>query len=224
MKTFHQVPDRYLNPPREKDYYSFFYELLKENSIKKLLDVGTASGDFLYFLPDEISATGIDSSSDLIQEANLTRKKSNLKFLVSDIENFDSSELFDAITIFGTLVTIEEWEKVLMKCISMQPKLILIHDVFNPEPIDIKMGFKDSGSVGSSYNFGYNIVSLESLDRFFSQNSITYQISDFHLTTKLYKDLANRMYNYHANLDGDIILTNGTGIVLRMFSVVATLT
>ena len=224
MTSFHQVPDRYLKAPREKDYYSYFYELMGRNGIKRLLDVGTASGDFLYYLPKDISAVGIDSSSDLIREANQTRKKSNLEYRISDIENFSSNEHFDAITILGTLVTIWDWEKVLKKCIKLQPRLLLIHDVFNPEPIDIKLGFKNSESVGTSYNFGYNVVSIESLRRFFSQNSISCEISEFHLTTQLHKDYTNPMYNYHANLDGDRILTNGTGLALRMFNVVATIT
>jgi ubiquinone/menaquinone biosynthesis C-methylase UbiE len=221
MKSFHQVPNRYLNAPREKDYYSYFYALLANNGVKRLLDVGTASGDFLYFLPEDISAVGIDSSSDLIKEANQTRKKSNLEYRVSDIENFSSSEYFDAVTILCTLCTIEEWESVLKKCIQLRPRLLLIHDAFNPEPIDIKLGYKDSGSVSASYNFGYNVVSLDSLNRFFSENSASYEISEFQLTTKLSKDLTNPMYNYHANLDGETILTNGSGLVLRMFNVVA---
>ena len=223
MTPFRQVPDRYLSPPRKKDYYEFFYKLLLDNGIRRILDIGTASGDFLYFLPDQISALGIDSSSELIDEANRSRKKSNLEFETAEFETFSKDEYFEAITILGTLVTIDDWQSVITKCLQMRPKLLLIHDVFNPDPIDIKLGFKNSCSSNLAFNFGYNVVSLDSLSKFFKDNSIDCEISEFHLETNLMKDNANPMHNYHANFNGYRVLTNGTGLVLRMFNVTASL-
>ena len=223
MTSFHQVPDRYLAAPRTKDYYDFFYKILTENGIRKILDIGTASGDFLHFLPGQISALGLDSSPELINEANGSRKKSNLEFQVSEFERFSPDEYFEAITILGTLVTIEDWEKVIAKCIQMRPKLLLIHDVFNPNPIDIKLGFKNSRSSNQDFNFGYNVISIDSLSEFLKANSINHEISEFHLETELFKDPKNLMHNYHADFNGERVLTNGTGLVLRMYNVIARL-
>jgi hypothetical protein len=220
MSAFKQVPDRYLAPARFKDYYQSVYGLLNENGTRTLLDIGTASGDFLYFLPDQIRAVGLDSSLELINEANRSRKKPNLEFRVGDFESFSLRENFDAITILGTLVTVDDWKVFLVKCLQMQPKLLVIHDVFNPEPIDIRLGFKDSSS-DANFNFGYNIVSVDSLIDFFNENQLDYKISEFQLKTDLFRDLANPMYNYHANFNGSRVLTNGTGLVLRMFTVAA---
>jgi SAM-dependent methyltransferase len=221
MASFHQVPNRYLAPPKVKDYYDVFYTLLTENKIKKVLDIGTASGDFLYFLPDQISALGIDSSPELIDEANRSRKKSNLEFQAIEFEEFFPGEYFDAITILGTLLTVEDWANVITKCIQMRPKLILIHDVFNPEPIDVKLGFRNSQSSNGEFNFGYNVVSIESLRELYKSHQVNHEISRFNMKTELYKDTLNPMYNYHADLNGERILTNGTGLVLRMYNVIA---
>ncbi len=202
-----------------KDYYRSTYSLLNENGVSTLLDIGTASGDFLHFLPNQISAVGLDSSPELISEANRSRKKPNLEFCVGDFENFSPGKNFEAVTILGTLVTVDDWRKILVKCLQMQPKLIVIHDVFNPDPIDVKLGFRKSSS-DDDFNFGYNVVSLDSLSAFFDSNQVDYKITEFQLETELFRDLANPMHNYHTNLNGARVLTNGTGLVLRMYDVI----
>jgi 2-polyprenyl-3-methyl-5-hydroxy-6-metoxy-1,4-benzoquinol methylase len=220
---FHQVPDRYLAAPRIKDYYEVIYKILSKNRIRRILDVGTASGDFLYFLPDQISALGLDSSPELIDEANKSRKKSNLEFQVAEFQTFSCNEHFDAITILGTLVTIQDWQQVVAKCIQLRPKLILIHDCFNPNPIDIKLGFKNSKSSNQEFNFGYNVLSIDSLNEFFKSYQVNLEISEFHMETELFKDPKNPMHNYHADFNGEKVLTNGSGLVLRMYNVIAQL-
>lgn len=220
MTQFHQVPDRYLSHPRMKDYYQSIYSLLTKNGVSTLLDIGTASGDFLYFLPDKVSALGIDSSQELINEANMSRSKPNLEFHVANFENFSTERYFEAITILGTLVTVEDWYRFLVKCLKMRPKLLVIHDVFNPDPIDIKLGFKNSTS-NTEFNFGYNVLSINSLVDFFERNMMDYTITEFQLDTELFKDLANPMHNYHANFNGQRVLTNGTRLALSMYNVIA---
>ncbi len=220
MAAFHQVPDQYLAPPRMKDYYQSSYDLFIEHGVSTLLDIGTASGDFLYFLPDQVRAVGIDSSTELINEAKTSRRKPNLEFYVADFENFSPGRHFDAITILGTLVTVNDWHMFLLKCLQLHPKLLLIHDVFNPEPIDIKLGFKNSSS-NTEFNFGYNVLSVKSLEDFFERNMVDYRITEFQLETDLFKDLANPMHNYHANFNGERVLTNGTRLVLSMYNVIA---
>jgi len=223
MTSFHQIPDRYLAPPRMKDYYSVFYNLLTENKIKRVLDIGTASGDFLYFLPDQINALGIDASPELIDEANRSRKRSNLEFKAVDFEEFSPGEYFDAITILGTLVTVEDWENVIVKCIQMRPKLILIHDVFNPNPIDIKLGFRNPWPSNAEFNFGYNVVSIKSLGDFFKSHAVNHSILGLNLKTELAKDSQNPIHNYHSDFNGERVLTNGTGLILRMYNIIARL-
>lgn len=88
MTQFHQVPDRYLGAPRIKDYYELFYKILSKERIRRILDIGTASGDFLYFLPDQIRALGLDSSSELIDFAKKNRSKNNLEFKVAELRRF----------------------------------------------------------------------------------------------------------------------------------------
>ena len=74
------------------------------NFLKKVLDIGTASGDFLYYMPEEIYGFGVDISKELIDVAQETRNKPNLSFGCVDILTQPIEGHFDAITILGTLL------------------------------------------------------------------------------------------------------------------------
>jgi hypothetical protein len=43
------------------------------------------------------------------------------------------------------------------------------------------------------------------------------------METELFKELKNPMHNYHADFNGERLLTNGTGLVLGMYNVIAQL-
>ena len=158
--NFTQEPSSYLAKPRKKDYYDSIYRILIDNSIQHVLDIGTASGDFLHFLPPEISGTGLDSSEELISFANASRSRDNLVFVRTRFEDFRASETYDAVTICGTLPTMEDWKVTLCSIIELNPKIILIHDAFNPFDVDIKLGYKYSNSLDQDFNFAYNIISI----------------------------------------------------------------
>ena len=155
---FTQEPSSYLSNPRKKDYYGPVYKILVDNSILNVLDIGTASGDFLYFMPTEISGTGIDSSGELIRFATASRSRDNLKFIETTFEDFRPCEIYDAVTICGTLPTMEDWKLTLSSIIKLNPKIIIIHDAFNPFDVDIKLGYKYSHSLDEEFNFAYNVI------------------------------------------------------------------
>ena len=76
METiFKQNPKKYLSNPRKKDYYNFINTKLSENEINSVLDIGAASGDFLYYLPNNIKGLGVDINPELVTHANQSRKK-----------------------------------------------------------------------------------------------------------------------------------------------------
>src|SRR5262245_66566237 len=107
FQTFEQNPQAYIQPPRRKEIFDAVYGILKKEGIKSVLDVGCASGDFLYFLPDEISATGIDISSTLIDIAKGRNQKANVDFIKEDILAGLTllRKKYECITILGTLHT-----------------------------------------------------------------------------------------------------------------------
>ena len=102
------------------DYY-WRYRLVKEMSIKQnqcILDVATGTGDVAFKLaPKCKEVTGIDIASNMIDLAEIKKKKknfNNVSFLVGDAEElpFEDSS-FDSITIAYGYRNISDPEKAL---------------------------------------------------------------------------------------------------------------
>ncbi len=88
-------------------------ENLQENS--KILDVGTAIGDYPKYLTEKCNKNfeviGIDSSKNMINEAIKNAPKATFK--VMDMRNLEfSSNSFDAIICFATLIHVDDIEAI----------------------------------------------------------------------------------------------------------------
>ncbi|MDO8561487.1 MAG: methyltransferase domain-containing protein [bacterium] len=219
-QSFVQESGKYALPPRKKDYYEIIHKILEKNGITSVLDVGTASGDFLYFMPETINGFGIDKSPDLIQIAKNTRKKKNIEFECADILSKKFDRRYECITILGTLLTFLDFRPALEACFNLNPKLIIINDFFNVDGVDIQLGFRYASNPNAPYQFAYNVISLATMKDFLEQKSAEFSFEEYKLETRLYKDEANPMYNYHAELNGETILTNGMGLILRGYNLI----
>lgn len=219
--NFIQNPKKYLGKPRYKDYYGQVYHSFRKNKIKSVLDIGTASGDFLYFMPESIRGLGIDKSSALIQIAKDSRKKKNLVFKKINVNN--SRSLFrilkkigkpDAITIFGTLTVFPDIIKILKMCFQIKAKVIYINDWFNPYPVDIRCGYRLSDETNKPYNYCWNIRSIQTVSRWLSSKKKRFAFSPYQMRTTL-KQSTNPLFSWHGRLNGEKVVTNGLGLILR---------
>lgn len=227
MQKFEQNPAVYLtSAPRRKDYYDWALEVLNENNCHSVVDVGCAAGDFLHFLPESISGLGLDKSEELIEFANSNRGKKNLSFVLKDFLN-DYDDLHeisvkfcaDALAVFGTLTTIKDIDRLLNLVDIFAPKVLLINDFFNPEPIDVALSYCEAGA--SEYQEGFNIYSLATIKKKLSEKMfVDISIKCYAPTSPIQKS-ENILRSYSAKLDDELVMTNATGLVLRGFCIVA---
>lgn len=63
-----------------------------------------------------------------------------------------------------------------------------------------------------------NIISLDTMRSFLEGKSAKFSFEEHTLKTRLYKDATHPMYNYHAELNGETIITNGMGLILRGYN------
>jgi ubiquinone/menaquinone biosynthesis C-methylase UbiE len=214
---FKQEPQKYLASPRIKDYYERMYTELVKRNCTSVLDIGTASGDFLYFMPNFLTGTGIDSNELLISYASNSRKKDNIEFICASFESFKPDQEFDAITILGTLLCVDDFEIVLNKCLVLKPKLICINDFFNRQNVDIRLGYKRFGTSASSFNYAYNIVSISTIESYLRSKKLTWTFEKYEMTSTLFQE-EDALSNYHAIFNGERILTNGLGLILHGYN------
>ena len=127
VETYDNIVEEYIEYFNSKDMggnVQFQKEIdilinnLKENS--KILDVGTAIGDYPKYLTEKCNKNfeviGIDSSENMIRVAKSNALKATFK--VMDMRNLDfPKQSFDAILCFATLIHVDDAEakKILEK-------------------------------------------------------------------------------------------------------------
>lgn len=93
-------------------YGSNLIDLLKPESNEKILDIGCGTGDLTNQIYKQCpNIVGIDKSYQMINQAS--KKYPHIPFLVKDITNFNSSQLFDAVFTNATMHWIKQPEKAL---------------------------------------------------------------------------------------------------------------
>ena len=208
----------------EKESFKFVYDLIKKNKPSTLLDIGCASGDFLFGLDNNIKAVGIDKSEELISIAN-KKNTNNVSFICMDILNCDDQILnpilennAELITILGAFHTFHNFHPLLDKLINLNnTKRIIIHSLFNPAPIDVQVFHRDLTVEDSTFGSSYNIFSNQSIINYFKHNNIAkYEFLPFEMKATLKKNEKYPMRNYHVFMnDGQKFSTNGACILYK---------
>ena len=221
-QLFSQDPTVYLHPPIKKDYYEIVYSHLERVGAKSVIDIGCASGDFFYFLGNNVNRkVGIDISNELIELARARVK--NAEFVKSDIFDYcKKKDKFDAVCVNGTLHTFLEYEKLIVDLVlSARPKILIIQSPFNINPFDVRIMHADARIKNASYQCAYCLFSIEKLVLFLEEMGAKVNFQKYEMDSSLSKDSSSPMRNYHINIDGERCLTNGASIILREFIIVA---
>ena len=206
--------DSYLLP-RRKDYFEKIYKFLNEQNIKKVWDIGCASGDFAFFAPSSIDFLATDYSAELIEIAKKTRSKINIEFKYDDICSSNIRKKFDVVSILGAITTFKDPSIVIKKMCESSSKYVIIQAPFNMDSFDTLVSHKYWTEDSDKYQNSFNIFAIETIENLLSQNQFKIiNVEEYVMDSNLKKIKDNRLINYHANLDGKKILMNQLGIVL----------
>lgn len=230
-QNFNQETSAYLKPMR-KESFDRIIEIIKNNPPQTLLDIGCASGDFLFQLLEtnlNIQAVGIDKSSALIKLAKKRlEKRSGPKFCQLDVLSSKDQPLLskllktqaEFITILGTLHTFFDFIPILQPLITNHyTKKIIIHSPFNPDPVNVRVFHQDLSSPDKTYQSGYNIFSITAVSRFLKRHRVkNFKFIPFVMDKTLIKNPNHPMFNYHLiDKNGKKWLTNGAGLIFQEY-------
>ncbi len=149
-----------------KDYYSSIYQAIAEFSVKSVLDVGCATGDFVFQGSQEINWTGMDMNAELLEIARKTRNRKNINYILGNImdegmsQNDPSVHKYDAVTLLGTLGTINDGVKAIQCCLKQAKKLFVFQGALNPYAFDVLIGHRNAEKSQGEYMFSHNMLSL----------------------------------------------------------------
>jgi SAM-dependent methyltransferase len=162
---FYLTEDRRHKP---REFFKFLTGLagptLAANPTARLLDIGCANGEFLYYLRSQypnISAVGVDVTPEVLAKAR--ELVPDADFFVADVQTGENlpGERFDVVFMNGVHYLLPDYERWLRNVISLSRGMIYVFGVFNPENLDFRAVVSRSGEAHSQIS--WNLVSQKSI-------------------------------------------------------------
>lgn len=181
--------DRKLKP---KEYFKFIATHadahIKSLDQPRLLDIGCATGDFLYFLDSvypQANLTGVEVSEELLERART--EVPNCEFKVGDVCDSDTlpATLFDAVFVVGVHSIFDDLDPWLSNVLSLVDRdrdgKLYVFGMFNPYDVDVLVKVRPSNSEKDGpWQPGWNCFSMASVGSFLEQQGVRdYRFHDF---------------------------------------------
>ena len=147
MSLIHKKNQIFSYKKKKKKHY---FEKLNSKIIKKnfsLIDLGTASGDFMFFLDSfrknqKNEFYGVEKEKYLIDFSKLNKNK-KIHFINKDFtkKNFKLNKKFDYVTCLGTINLFDNVTHLFKKMFKLCNKngKIFIYDIFNDDPVNLRL-------------------------------------------------------------------------------------
>lgn len=187
-----------------KDYFKEIKKILsREYKNKKisLVDVGCASGDFLYFIKSikNFKLTGIDYSKKLLRLARIKNK--NIKFQNINLKNNNNfKKKFDVVTCLGTMTAFDDWKIPLKNLFKLCKKNgeIILYDPINIYNIDTILRYKKD----EKWLSAFNLFSKKTITKYFKKINQRCKIKFIEFTLKTHlKKKKNKMNAWTVKID-----------------------
>lgn len=217
---------------KTKEYFKFINQktssFIRSAKNPKILDVGCATGDFLYYLNQlypQAELYGLDILPELIERAK--REVDGAEFFVGDIftgRNLPEKK-FDFIFMNGVhpVVTPQEsdfddykvWFGHLLKLADKRGK-IFVFGIFNPNEADsvvkMRVAKKESPRL-----LGWSLVSKKTAGDFLKEKKLKFKFYDFQILKDIKKHKEDPLRSWTVPLrDGTRMIMNGAGIVYTL--------
>ena len=206
-----------------KEYFKFVVNLTRERfgniSGFRVMDIGCASGDFLYYLnqcfPD-VRLHGMDMLESLVSTARL--KAPGAHFSIGDINSltFTQHETYDLVYMLGGLHSIfdscDQWTKNLSYLLT-EDGVAFVFGIFNPFPYDVIVKVKKSGSEGEA-EAGWNTISRETIATAFNKHGCRVEFVPWNIPIEIPFNKNDPLRSWTSlQPDGKTLVTNASRVI-----------
>lgn len=222
--NFYKNEDRRNEP---KEYFKMVYKNIIEDfnlcKIDNIVDIGCATGDFLYFLSENLKETfpkvslwGVDSFKELLNIAKQRLPNCNfiegnilLDLHINDlILNLNNKKEINIICMMGVINLFNEfeiWINNILKLIN-DKGVCYIFGVFNSYSYDLSLNFESmNGKKGTYY-----INSIEKISKYLDSIKIKYEFLPFKLNINILPNSNNYLRSWTIPLkNGENGVING---------------
>ena len=190
---------------------------LSKNFNPSILDIGCATGAFLYYVKKEFQLTdcyGVDYSSNLINQAN---RLDGINFLTDSAESFNIDKEFDVITMQGVLCYFDD---IYPSLLNIKKHLkpggrVFILGFFNDYDVDVQIKYRNNRYFDSFEN-GWNHHSIYTIKKVLSDIGLKLDnIHEFNLSFELEKQ-EDPCRSWHINTESGRFFINGLGLMYKL--------
>lgn len=196
------------------------------------MDVGCATGDFLYYLAQNFPKAefyGLDRLPILIERAKSINPRA--RFFEGDIfsgeifgekgENIreDLRGSFDYIFMLGVHSIFDEMKKVMenLKYLTREGGRIYVFGIFNPCEIDVLIKSRSSHSDGE-WESGWNLFSLATAVRTTDELGLYCKVEPFRITIDIPENFSDPLRSYtFLRMDGEREVVNGLQLLHKFY-------
>lgn len=206
---------------KPKEIFKFLLKEMKKNLSKnkrlKLLDIGCANGELIYFLNKNlknIDFYGADIRKDLLKIAEKHCKNSIFKKL--DIsKKIKINEKFDIIICSGVINIIDDLDLFFKNInkLSKKKTVIYLMSFHNPYNFNVRIKYDDLSLKKRIYQSGHNLWSINYLRNKLKNKS--YKKYEFKMPFDIKKNKKDLLRSFSIKVDKKRFFTNGLSLLLK---------
>jgi ubiquinone/menaquinone biosynthesis C-methylase UbiE len=209
-----------------KEYFKFIVNKAKEHLEKceklAMLDIGCATGDFLYYLKShfpESELTGMDVMPSLLERART--EVENCHFLQANICEATSlpKTQYQAVFMNGVhsiFDSLEPWLDNALNLVNKDNGKLYLFGIFNPFDIDVLLQVRSvEDNKNSLWQSGWNCFSMKTFEKHLKNANVkSYTFHDFNIEIDIakHKDDPLRSWTFDYNDDSKGVI-NGAMIL-----------
>lgn len=193
----------------------------KTNSLR-VLDIGCASGELLYFLKNDLKTKGkvcgFDISEDLIKNARERfGGEAGISFFVDNADGFKLGETFDVITMSSVLSYFDDPYLILKNALNHLSGggIVLVSGIFNDYGVDVRMRYRLPNESEWDPGAAINQFSKKRIKEFLEKAGYTCnfstQIMPFDIPPK-----EHPIRSWTVDVNGERWLTNGLQLLYNV--------
>lgn len=213
---FYLTEDRKQQP---KEYFKFLVQqaapILRSRS-PRVLDIGCAAGDFLYYLRSSYPnarITGIDLEPQFTAKASQSLPGAD--FFVADVYSGSNlpAQKFDAVFMNGVNCYFQQVEPWVRHVVSLTEGSAYIFGAFNPEDLDVRAVVQRPGEDAS---MPWNLISQKSISLLLDRMGLAHRFTPWEMPVASTRTHEDPLRSWTVEMkDGRLLVINGMQIINR---------
>lgn len=209
---------------KTKESFKFILKKIPHSlNNKKILDVGCATGDFLYYLSKKYPKAnlhGLDIDSELIKHASITVPNVTKFYKRNITKKLKISDRFDIIFMNGVHSIFDdcmEWLPNIISLLDNKKSKAFIFGIWNDDDVDVIVRMKKS-NVSQNWESGWNIFSKKTIITLLTNLNMKYIFYDFNLNIDIKKNIKDPFRSWTIDINKNKKIVVNGACILHKFS------